>query len=90
MMRSLESQYDSLRQEDVRSKASTDPMYKYYKRMLPKPRLIGDIESRVVLHFKFTEKLTTLEKHNVQNSRKITEIPSREAQLTRPRTEAWL
>jgi len=38
MMRSLESQYDSLRQEDIRSKASTDPMYKYYKRLLPKPR----------------------------------------------------
>ena len=38
MMRRLESQYDSLRQEDVRSKASTDPMYKYYKRLLPKPR----------------------------------------------------
>lgn len=43
MMRSLENQYDSLRQEEVKSKASTDPMYKYYKRMLPKPRLIGDI-----------------------------------------------
>ena len=51
MMRSLESQYDSLRQEDVRSKASTDPMYKYYKRMLPKPRLTGDIESCVVLYY---------------------------------------
>ena len=67
MMRSLESQYDSLRQEDVRSKASTDPMYKYYKRMLPKPRLTGDIESCVVLHSKFTEKTIILEKHNVQN-----------------------
>ena len=42
MMRSLESQYDSLRQDDVRSMASTDPMYKYYKRMLPKPRYIGE------------------------------------------------
>ena len=40
-MRSLESQYDSLRQEDVGSKASTDPMFKYYKRMLPKPRSAG-------------------------------------------------
>ena len=42
MMRSLESQYDSLRQDDVRSMASTDPMYKYYKRMLPKPRYKGE------------------------------------------------
>merc|ERR1711953_205676 len=37
-MRSLENQYDSLRQEDVRDKATTDPMHKYYKRLLPKPR----------------------------------------------------
>ena len=37
-MRSLENQFDSLRQEDVRDKATTDPMYKYYKRLLPKPR----------------------------------------------------
>ena len=37
-MRSLEAEYDSLRQEDVRQKATTDPMYRYIKRLLPKAR----------------------------------------------------
>merc|ERR1712024_293125 len=37
-MRSLENQFDSLRKDDVRERATTDPMYKYYKRLLPKPR----------------------------------------------------
>jgi len=37
-LRSMEAEYDTLRVEDVRSKATTDPMYKYVKRLLPKPR----------------------------------------------------
>ena len=37
-MRSLENEYESLRKDDVKSKATTDPMFKYYKRFLPKPR----------------------------------------------------
>ena len=49
MMRSLESQYDSLRQEDVRSKASTDLMYKYYKRLLPKPRYKDEILAQSII-----------------------------------------
>jgi len=37
-LRSMESQYDSLKVDDVKKKASTDPMAKYYKRYLPKQR----------------------------------------------------
>jgi len=37
-MRSLENQFDSLRKDDVKLNATTDPMHKYYKRLLPKPR----------------------------------------------------
>jgi len=37
-LRSIENQYDSLRVEDVKQKATTDPMFKYYKRLLPKQR----------------------------------------------------
>jgi hypothetical protein len=37
-VKSMESQYDSLRVEDIKQKASTDPMFKYYKRLLPKGR----------------------------------------------------
>jgi len=35
--RSMEKEYDS-RVEDIKQKATTDPMYKYYKRFLPKQR----------------------------------------------------
>jgi len=38
VMRSLENEYDSLRVADLKKKASTDPMFKYVKRLLPKPR----------------------------------------------------
>ena len=31
-MRSLENEYDSLRVDDVKKKATTDPMFKYVKR----------------------------------------------------------
>ena len=37
-MKSLEKEYDSLKKDDIRDKATTDPMFKYYKRFLPKPR----------------------------------------------------
>ena len=46
-MRSLENQFDSLRKDDVRERATTDPMYKYYKRLLPKPRY-GDLSEESV------------------------------------------
>ena len=36
-LRSLEKEQDSLG-EDIKMKATTDPMYKYYKRLLPKQR----------------------------------------------------
>ena len=39
-MRSMENEFDSLRKDDVKAKATTDPMYKYYKRFLPKPRYL--------------------------------------------------
>ena len=37
-MKNLEKEYDSLKKDDIRDKATTDPMFKYYKRFLPKPR----------------------------------------------------
>ena len=37
-MRSMEAEFDSLRKEDVRQRATTDPMYRYIKRLLPAPR----------------------------------------------------